>query len=440
MKSRFIFGVSLAALLLFPRLAFPKSDEIYRKLQVLSKVLSYVESNYIEDVQNSKLIDNAIKGMLDDLDPHTVYLPPENYKEMKVDTKGEFGGLGIEVSVKNEQLVVVAPIEDTPADRAGVKAGDLIVKIDGQATKGMNLMEAVKKLRGPRGSKVLLTLQREGKEGSFDVSLRRETIQIKSVSSELVDRSYGYIRVKSFQEKTARELSREYDRLLKQAEGGLLKGVILDLRNNPGGLLDQAIRVADEFIDSGVIVSTMGRKGSFQEVEMAHKEGTRSYTPMITLVNEGSASASEIVAGALQDHGRSVLLGSQTFGKGSVQTIIDLDDGSGLKLTIAHYYTPKGRSIQALGITPDITVSASPPAVSEELNYVREKDLRGHFEAEKKEKKEEKPRIQKEVDVEGDIQLRRALEYLKTWEVFRTTVASQKEKTSSPLEVNAAPR
>ncbi|HLG18958.1 MAG TPA: S41 family peptidase [Bdellovibrionota bacterium] len=425
MKS--MLALLIAVFFLLPG-AWAKSDETFRKLEVLSKVLSYVEANYVEDVSNSKLLDGAIKGLLNDLDPHTVYMPPDSYREMKVDTKGEFGGLGIEVSMKDDNLIVVAPIEDTPAARAGVKAGDQIVKIDGLSTKGMSLLDAVKKMRGPNGSKIVLTLLREGQTAPFDVSMRRETIQLKSVSSELIEKSYGYFRIKAFQEKTARELTRDYDRLLKQA-GGTFKGVILDLRNNPGGLLDQAIRVADEFLDAGAIVSTIGRKGAFQEVEMAHKEGTRPYSPLITLVNEGSASASEIVAGALQDHGRSVILGTQTFGKGSVQTIIDLDDGSGLKLTIAHYYTPKGRSIQAKGITPDIVVSAVPPPQPDDANFVREKDLKGHFETPRPVQKEEpeKPKGKKttELDLEGDIQLKRALEYLKTWEVFRTTVAAQ---------------
>jgi carboxyl-terminal processing protease len=287
----------------------------------------------------------------------------------------------------------------------------------------MTLLDAVEKMRGPTGGKVILTIQREGLPEPFDVAVRRETIRIKSVDSELVDDAYGYVRVKSFQEKTARELVRHLDQLDKRA-GGKLKGLMLDLRNNPGGLLDQAVRMADLFLDSGVIVSTMGRQGQFQEVEMAHKEDTRSYVPMITLVNEGSASASEVLAGALQDHDRSIILGEETFGKGSVQSIIDLEDGSGLKLTIAQYYTPKGRSIQALGIKPDIYVSPVAPA-KDDTKYMREKDLKGHFETPvegKKTEEEAKLFVGRIVNVEQDVQLRRALEYLKTWEVFQSTV------------------
>ncbi len=399
---------------------------VYKKLEVLSKVLSYVETNYIEEQKTEELIDNAVKGLLSGLDPHTVYMPPSLYREMKEDTTGEFGGVGIEISVKDEQLTVVTPIEDTPAEKAGVKAGDVILKIEGVSAKGMSLLEAVKKIRGPHGSKVNITLQHKGETTTYDVVLNRERIAVKSVTSELVDKEYGYIRIKNFQEKTERELSRQFERIQKETGKAPLKGLILDLRNNPGGLLEQAIRVADLFLEAGVIVSTMGRKGSFQEVKMAHKDGTLPEMPMITLVNEGTASASEIVAGALQDHRRSVILGAQTFGKGSVQTIIDLEDGSGLKLTIARYYTPKGRSIQALGIAPDITISEVPPPLADAA-YVREKDLKGHIESPPLHDQGEKSEPHKSVpkstlNIETDIQLRRALEYLKTWEVFRTTL------------------
>ena len=407
----------------------PKSDRLHKKLETLSKVLSYVESNYIEEVNSEEVLDNAIKGLLTSLDPHTLYMPPEAFRDMRDDTKGEFGGLGIEISVKDDQLTIIAPIEDTPADRAGIKPGDKVVKIDGTGTRGMTLLDAIKRLRGPKGSSVVLTIQREGTPAPFDVKLTREKIQVKSVFSELIQNAYGYLRVNSFQERTARDVERHLTDLEKKG-GGSLKGLILDMRNNPGGLLDQAVRVADTFLDSGVIVSTIGRKGSFQEVEMAHREGKRGPVPMIVLVNEGSASASEIVAGALQDHGRAIILGAQTFGKGSVQTIIDLGDGSGLKLTIARYYTPKGRSIQALGISPDIGVAAAPPEKSKDDEaIVREKDLKGHFEPTKEKPKETKNE-KGLIDLKYDFQLVRALEHLKTWEVFRMTVATPTPKTS----------
>ncbi len=417
--------------LLFPHFAWADASKVYEKLETLSKVLSYVEANYIEEVKPEEILDNAIKGLVANLDPHTAYMPPENFREMRVDTKGEFGGLGIEITMKDDQLTVITPIDDTPADRAGVKAGDKIKKIDGASTKGMSLLDAIKKLRGPRGSTCTLTLDRQGTKDSFDVILRRETIRLASVASELIENQYGYLRIKSFQERTGRELEKQLAELDKKAGKDGVKGILLDLRNNPGGLLDQAIRVADLFVESGVIVSTIGRKGSFQEVEIAHKEGTHKTVPTIVLVNEGTASASEIVAGALQDHGKAVILGTQTFGKGSVQTIIDLGDGSGLKLTIARYYTPKGRSIQALGIAPDIVVSDVPPPAPSDENYLREKDLKGHIEAQTPEANmPPKPEAKSKtkigmINFDTDIQAKRALEYIKTWEVFGSLAKAQ---------------
>lgn len=436
MNVRMSFVFILSAVLFTSNATFAqdKSDKVYKKLETLSKVLSYIEGNYIEELKANDLIDNAIRGMLSDLDPHSMYLSAEDFKQMRVDTKGEFGGLGLEVTMKDEQLTVISPIEGTPADRAGIKPGDRIVKIEGQPTKGMTLELAVKKMRGPIGSKVNMTISREGLKDTLDVSLKRETVHIRSVVSELSGGNYGYVRIKSFQEGTDRELSRALDKLEKGA-GGSLKGLILDLRNNPGGLLDEAVHVADEFLESGAIVSTIGKKGAFQEVEMAHKEGTRKFTPMITLVNVGSASASEIVAGALQDQGRSVILGEQTFGKGSVQTIIDLEDGSGLKLTIAKYYTPKGRSIQAVGITPDIVIVPD-VASAHVVNGLREKDLQGHFENPKPTDEKAKPK-KKEVDLvdwEGDLQALRALEYLKSWEVFRAQVVPAPAVAKNPVK------
>jgi carboxyl-terminal processing protease len=416
------FGFFLTALFLIST-AFAKDEQIYKKLETFAKVLSYVETNYIENVKSEKLIDDAIKGMLENLDPHTAYMPAELFREMKVDTKGEFYGIGAEISIKDSVLTVVSPIEGTPADEAGIQAGDRILKIDGAATKGMSLMDAVNKMRGPQGTKVNLTIEREGTKGPLEFAIKRGTVHISAISSQLLDKHYAYIRVKNFQERADKELSKALDKMSKESSN-TIKGVILDLRNNPGGLLDQAIKISDEFLDTGAIVTTKGRQESFQEVEMAHKEGTRPSWPMITLVNEGSASASEIVAGALQDHGRSIILGTPTFGKGSVQTIIDLDDGSGLKLTIARYYTPKGRSIQAEGITPDIIVSATEPE-KVESTYLREKDLKGHMSNPNEKPKTEELKTKSAVgglDLEHDFQLSRALGYLKTWEIFRSSV------------------
>jgi carboxyl-terminal processing protease len=406
--------LALAAIFVIPTLSSGADSKVLRKLDALAKVLSYVDTNYIEEVNDEELLDNGIRGLLSALDPHTMYMPPNVYRELKEGTSGEFEGVGVEISLKNEVLTVVSPIEDSPADRAGVKAGDTILSIDGASTKGMILLEAIKKLKGRQGSSVTLVLQRKGSAETYTVTLRREKIGIKSVESRLVEGGYGVLRIKSFQEKTDRELLSHLEKLQKSAGKEPLRGLILDLRNNPGGLLEQSVRVADLFLDSGVIVSTMGKKGAFQEVKMAHPEGTWPATPMIVLVNEGTASASEIVAGALQDHKKAIVLGTQTFGKGSVQTIIDLEDGSALKVTIARYYTPKGRSIQAEGILPDIVVSPLPPPP--EGKVIREKDLKGHIETQPGEVSE---RNGPGTQAEGDIQLLRAVEHLKTWEVFK---------------------
>lgn len=421
---RYVLILVALGLVSAPGHSYGIDSKVYEKLDVLAKVLSYVETNYIEDVDHGTLLDDSIKGLLTSLDPHTMYMPPHIYRTLRENTSGEFEGVGIEISMRDELLTVVSPIEDSPAERAGVKAGDVILKIEETPTQGMILLEAVKKLKGPRGSKVTIEFQRKGTSETYTVTLRRQKIGIKSVSSQPLEAGFGYVRIMSFQEKTGRELRRALRSVQEGFGKSPLRGLVLDLRNNPGGLLEQAIRVADFFLESGVIVSTMGRGGAFQEVKLAHKEGTWPATPMIVLVNEGTASASEIVAGALQDHKRAVVLGTQSFGKGSVQTIIDLEDGSALKVTIARYYTPDGRSIQAEGIRPDITVSEFVPP---EVDVIREKDLEGHIEVSQPKPRQKKSDLRKgmgkSIDLEGDIQLRRALEYLKTWEAFKPTVS-----------------
>lgn len=351
----------------------------YAQLESFARVLSYVENNYVEPADRKTLIRGAIKGMLETLDPHTVYMPPEVFREMKIDTSGEFGGLGIEVAVKDNRLVVVAPIDDTPAARAGLKPGDQILRIDGEDTQGMELARALQKMRGPAGQKVLLTIMREGFSAPRDIAILRDHIRIVSVEGALHG-GYGYVKLKNFQERTDLDLRKELARLRGLNGGKELKGLVLDLRNNPGGLLEQAVAVSDRFLPGNLlIVSTRGRDGRNVIEEYSKTRDTERPYPMVVLVNAGSASASEIVAGALQDHGRAVILGTPTFGKGSVQTVIEMEDGSGLKLTIARYYTPRGRSIQERGILPDFLV---PDEAEQEQSALREKDLERHFKAE----------------------------------------------------------
>ncbi|HWV39511.1 MAG TPA: S41 family peptidase [Vulgatibacter sp.] len=334
----------------------------YQKLDTFAKVLAYVENSYVDEVDAGELMRGAINGMLSVLDPYTTFLPAEDLKEVRSDTSGEFGGLGIEIGVDAGGLRVIAPLDDTPAARAGLQAGDRILAIDGESTEGMTVLAAVKRMRGAPGTKVRLTLDRAGFSAPRDFELRRDHIRVESVISRLYPGGYGYVRIKSFQERTDWELGKALASLKAENGGADLKGLVLDLRNNPGGLLDQGVRVADRFLSKGVIVSTKGRGGKLLDLHKAHPAGTEPGYPVVALVNGGTASASEIVAGALQDHERALIMGTQSFGKGSVQTVIDLDDGSGLKLTIARYFTPKQRSIQGKGIAPDVVVEDGRPA------------------------------------------------------------------------------
>jgi carboxyl-terminal processing protease len=382
----------------------PSSTATYEQLEQFARVLSYVENNYVEPVDGRKLMHGAIKGMLETLDPHTVFMPPEVFKEMKIDTSGEFGGLGIEVARKGDRIVVVAAIEDTPASRAGIKAGDEIVRIDGANAQGVDLGEVLRRMRGPAGQRVLLTIMREGFNAPRELAIIRDHIRIISVEGVLYG-GIAHVKVKNFQDRTDQYLRKELERLRK-LNGQELRGVVLDLRNNPGGLLDQAVGVSDVFLPGGLtVVSTRGREAGKVIEERSRDRDTEPDYPVVVLVNGGSASASEIVAGALQDHGRAVIMGTQTFGKGSVQTVIELEDGSGLKLTIARYYTPSGRSIQEKGITPDYLV----PEVQggKAVREVREKDLERHFRAE--------PTVSSEVSQER--RPRGVPEGLKDWDV-----------------------
>ncbi len=396
-------------------------EETYEKLKVFTEILSLVQSNYVEDVNSKDLIYGAVKGMLEALDPHSAFMPPEAFREMQVETHGSFGGLGIEITVKDRMLTVVSPIEGTPADRAGIQAGDRIVKIEGQVTKDMTLMDAVRKLRGPKGSKVTISLLREGSLEPLEVTLVREVIEVKSVRSKDLGDGLFYIRLSSFQERTSKDL----ERALEQAQKAGTTALILDLRNDPGGLLNQAVTVSDMFLDKGqLIVYTQGRlKNQELRFTAEHSNGLPKL-PMVVLVNGGSASASEIVAGALQDWKRAVILGTKTFGKGSVQTVIPLADGSGLRLTTAKYFTPKGRSIHGSGIMPDIIVEQPKPEVSTQRQ--REEEARRLTPT-------ERPRDQRIGDQEGegveigrrdvvdlqkDVQLQRAIEILKATRIL----------------------
>ena len=354
------------------------STRTYEQLEVFARVLSYVENNYVEPVDERRLMQGAIQGMLETLDPHTVFMPPEVFKEMKIDTSGEFGGLGFEVVHKGDTTVVQTVVEDTPASRAGIRGGDVLVAIDGESTREMSLPDVLRHLRGPAGKRVLLTLMREGFTAPRELAVIRDHVRIISVEGALYG-GVAHVRVKSFQDRTALYLRKELDRLREQNGGKPLRGVVLDLRNNPGGLVEQAVAVSDLWLPGNLpIVTTRGRKGTAVSEERSKDRDTEPDYPLVVLVNAGSASASEIVAGALQDHGRATILGSQTFGKGSVQTVIEMEDGSGLKLTIARYYTPNGRSIQEKGITPDYAL----PEPAGDPGEIREKDLARHFKAE----------------------------------------------------------
>ena len=357
------------------RHALPLSE-----VRSLSEVFGKIKENYVEEVDDRTLLENAIRGMLSGLDPHSSYLDREAFQELRVGTTGEFGGLGIVVGMEDGFVKVVSPIDDTPAQRAGIQAGDLIIRLDDTPVKGMSLDEAVKMMRGEPGSQITLTIVRDGLDKPLKITITRDRIRVKSVKARTLEPGYGYVRITQFQERTGAELKAALERLKKENDGRL-KGLVLDLRNNPGGLLDAAVEVADVFLDSGVIVSVKGRTAENQMRHQASSPDLLEGTPLVVLVNGGSASASEIVAGALQDHKRGIVMGKQTFGKGSVQTVVPLGNNTALKLTTARYYTPSGRSIQAEGIAPDIALEDLKVDVRKEgLDPVKERDLARHLE------------------------------------------------------------
>lgn len=353
----------------------------YEKLRVFSEVFSLVKQNYVEEVDEQAILYGAIHGMLKTLDPHSSFLTPDNFKEMRVDTKGEFGGLGIEIAQAERGIRVVSPIEDTPAFHVGMQAGDLIVEINGESTEDMNLMDAVKKMRGKPGTSIELTVVRKGAPKPLTFEIVRAVIKVRSVRWRLEKSNIGYTRIVQFNEQTMPLLAQAVEELTAQAGEGGMKGFVLDLRNDPGGLLDQAVEVSDAFLEEGVIVYTKGRISGKDMSFEAHPGDIVGGIPVVVLINSGSASASEIVSGALQDHHRAVIMGTKSFGKGSVQTIIPLTDGSGLRLTTAQYYTPSGRSIQAKGIIPDIIVEDLDIVAMRhsERHRTTEADLRGHL-------------------------------------------------------------
>ncbi|MGO1272647.1 S41 family peptidase [Pseudomonas sp. FSL R10-0765] len=348
------------------------------ELRTFAEVMDRIKAAYVEPVDDKTLLENAIKGMLSNLDPHSAYLGPEDFAELQESTSGEFGGLGIEVGSEDGNIKIVSPIDDTPASKAGIQAGDFIVKINGQPTNGLTMTEAVDKMRGKVGQKITLTLVRGG-GAPFDVTLTRANIQVKSVKAQLLEDGYGYIRITQFQVKTGEEVAAALAKLRKENGNKKLKGIILDLRNNPGGVLQSAVEVVDHFIKKGLIVYTKGRLPNSELRFSATGKDLSEAVPLVVLINGGSASASEIVAGALQDQKRGVVMGTPSFGKGSVQTVLPLNNDRALKITTALYYTPNGRSIQAQGIVPDIEVNRAKITREQDNEYYKEADLQGHL-------------------------------------------------------------
>lgn len=349
------------------------------ELRTFVEVLDRIKTSYVEPIDDKTLLENAIKGMLSNLDPHSAYLEPEAFNDLQESTSGEFGGLGIEVGIEDGFIKVVSPIDDTPASKAGIESGDLIIKIDGQPTKGITLAESIEKMRGKPGSSILLTLVREGGQ-PFDVKLTRAVIKVKSVKTQLLENGYGYLRITQFQVNTGEEVGKAITKLKKDNRGKKLDGLVLDLRNNPGGVLQAAVEVADHFLTSGLIVYTKGRIANSELRFSADSADLSEQVPLVVLINGGSASAAEIVAGALQDQKRALVMGTESFGKGSVQTILPLNNDRALKLTTALYFTPNGRSIQAQGIVPDIEVTrAKLTRDTSGSDGVREADLVGHL-------------------------------------------------------------
>ncbi len=397
------------------------ATEAYEELRTFSEVLDKVQRHYVEPVKVKELVQGAIRGMLATLDPHSAYMTPEMYREIQVETKGQFGGVGIQIGIKDNRLTVIAPIEGTPAYRAGIQAGDHITKVNDEATKDLTLMDAVQKMRGPKGAEVTLTVEREGSPEPLVFRLIRDIIKIQSVRSRVIEKNIGYIRLIQFQESSGRDVGKVLEKFREQN----IHATVLDLRNNPGGLLTAAVEVSEHFVGPGKLIVYIKHRDGRKDEYISKAKAQPKDRPMIVLVNQGSASASEIVAGALQDLGLAAIVGTTTFGKGSVQTILPLKDGSGLRLTTAKYFTPKGRSIQSIGIDPDIVIKPEAPAGAE----ATDKAKKSQSEAKKTPPAQSSgggnganlggPGPRGEPSIENDAQLRKAVELLKTWKIFK---------------------
>ena len=411
--SKIVTTLTLIYLAITPKL-FSDDSDVYKQLNLFGEVYERVRSEYVEKVSDKDLIEAAINGMLQSLDPHSSYLNADSFTEMKIQTKGEFGGLGIEVTMENGLVKVVSPIDDTPAAKAGLQSGDYISHIDDEAVMGLTLSEAVDKMRGPINTELKITVIREGQE-AFDLKLKRAIIKVTSIKAKK-EEDVAYIRITSFTQKTFKNLVKEYNKLSLEMKDNL-KGLVLDLRNNPGGLLDQAVSVSDAFLERGEIVSTRGRDNKGEQRYNASKGDITNGLPIVVLINGGSASASEIVAGALQDHKRGILMGTQTFGKGSVQTIIPVTSKGAVRLTTARYFTPSGNSIQAKGISPDIYVPQSKLEILENNNSRREADLRGALDSENKQENNKNSNNDEDNTV-NDYQLNRAIELIRSINVY----------------------
>jgi carboxyl-terminal processing protease len=445
-KNRIFIAVVIMLIILGGKPLVSFAEDRYSDLQNFAKILNLVQQFYVEEVDTKKLVNGAIKGMLRELDPHTNYMPPDIFKDFESETSGEFGGLGIEISVQNGILTIISPIEDTPAWIAGIKPGDKIIAIDNQSTKGFSLVEASALLKGKRGTSIILSVIREGQEKPIDFKIVRGNVKIKSIKPTSLDEGFLYVKITSFIDNTSSDLEKALAEF-KKHNNGKIEGILIDLRRNPGGLLDQAIKVSDLFLKEGIIVSTIGRDQKNKEVSMASKKAPYLDVPVVILINEFSASASEIVSGALQDNKRAIVVGERSFGKGSVQSVIKLGDGSGLKLTVARYYTPSGVSIQSEGIRPDIEIEdIDAELFAKSINKtkgLREKDISGHLKSDKEKQAEKKNQTipsmdknavawwkdigskkdsdltEKEKLFKSDYQAYQAFSYLKAWKTLK---------------------
>ncbi len=446
-KYKYVLCILLIVIAFGGKPLFSYAEDRYAELQNFSKILNLIQQYYVEETDTKKLIYGAIKGMLRELDPHTNYMPPDIFKDFESETAGEFGGLGIEISVQAGVLTIISPIEDTPAWIAGIKPGDKIVAIDGQSTKGFSLVEASALLKGKNGTRVILSVIRDSQEKPIDFTIVRGKVKIKSIKPTYLEDGFIYVKITSFIENTSADLEKAL-KDFKSKNNGKIEGILIDLRRNPGGLLEQAIKVSDLFLKDGIIVSTMGRDQKGKEVSSATKRAPFADVPIVVLINEFSASASEIVSGALQDNKRAIIVGERSFGKGSVQSVIKLGDGSGLKLTVARYYTPSGASIQSEGIKPDIDIEdIDAEAFAKAVNQtkgIREKDISGHLKSDKEKTAERKNQTmpnqeknavawwkdigskkdselsEKEKLFKNDYQAYQALSYLRAWKTLKT--------------------